>query len=78
MVKFQTLIARIAAVFGASAFAALAGGAVVGIDLWKAAVVAGFVAAGRVTQELLQAWYEDGILSRDEVARIFGKGKNDA
>lgn len=73
MVKFQTLVARVFAVFGASAFAALAGGAVVGIELWKAAAVAGFVAAGKVTQSLLQAWAEDGVLTKEEVAKAFGK-----
>ena len=39
MVKVQVIIGRIIAVFGSSALAALAGGAVVGIDLWKAAAL---------------------------------------
>lgn len=73
MVKLPTLIGRVFAVFGASAFAALAGGAVVGIELWKAAAVAGFVAAGKVTQSLLQSWADDGVLTKDEVAAAFGK-----
>ena len=73
MVKFQTLVGRIFAVFGASAFTALAGGAVIGVELWKAAAMAGFMAAGKVTQALLSAWAEDGVLTKDEVAAAFGK-----
>lgn len=73
MVKFQTLVGRIFAVFGSSAFTALAGGAVIGVELWKAAAMAGFMAAGKVTQALLAAWAEDGILTKEEVAAAFGK-----
>jgi hypothetical protein len=73
MVKVWLVVVRIFAVFGSSALAALAGGAVVGVELWKAAAVAGFVAAGRVTEQLLRAWSEDGVLSKDEVADAFGK-----
>lgn len=73
MVKVHVVIGRIVAVFGSSALAAIAGGAVVGVELWKAAAVAGFVAAGRVTEQLLRAWSEDGVLSKEEVASAFGK-----
>ena len=73
MVKVQVIIGRIIAVFGSSALAALVGGAVVGIDLWKAAAVAGFVAAGKVTEQLLRAWSEDGVLTASEVSEAFGK-----
>lgn len=73
MVKFQTLVGRIFAVFGSSAFTALAGGAVIGVELWKAAAMAGFMAAGKVTQSLLSAWAEDGVLTKEEVAEAFGK-----
>lgn len=73
MVKVHVIIGRILAVFGSSALAALAGGAVVGVELWKAAAVAGFVAAGKVTEQILRAWAEDGQLTKEEVAVAFGK-----
>lgn len=73
MIKFHVIVGRVFAVFGSSALAALAGGAVVGVELWKAAAVAGFVAAGRVSEQLLRAWSEDGVLSKEEVASAFGK-----
>lgn len=73
MIKVQTIIGRIIAVFGSSALAAVAGGAIFGVELWKAAAIAGFVAAGRVTESLLRAWSVDGVLSKEEVAESFTK-----
>lgn len=73
MIKFQTIILRIIGVFGSSALAAVAGGAIVGVELWKAAVIAGVVSASKVTETLLRAWSEDGVLTKEEVATAFGK-----
>lgn len=73
MVKFNTLVGRVVAVFGSSALAALAGGAIFGVELWKAAAIAGFMAAAKVTEALLRAWSEDGVLTKEEVAGAFGK-----
>ena len=72
MVKFQQVVGRIIAVFGSSALAALAGGAIFGVELWKSAAIAGFMAAAKVTEQLLKAWAEDGVLSKSEVAEAFG------
>ena len=73
MVKVQVIIGRVFAVFGSSAIAALAGGAVIGVELWKAAALSGFMAAAKVTEQLLKFWAEDGVLSKEEVAIAFGK-----
>lgn len=73
MVKFQVIVGRIFAVFGSSALAAIAGGAIVDIALWKAAALAGFIAAAKVTEQLLKFWAEDGVLTKEEVAIAFGK-----
>lgn len=73
MVKFQVIVGRIFAVFGSSALAAIAGGAIVDIALWKAAALAGFISAAKVTEQLLKFWAEDGVLSKEEVAIAFGK-----
>tara|TARA_R110000868_G_scaffold375964_1_gene640668 strand:- start:2618 stop:2845 length:228 start_codon:yes stop_codon:yes gene_type:complete len=73
MIKIQTLIGRIIAVFGSSALAAVAGGAIFGVELWKSAAIAGFMAAGKVTEALLRSWSEDGTLTKEEVAAAFGK-----
>jgi hypothetical protein len=75
MKTLQTLVLRVGAVFGSSALAAIAGGAIVDVELWKAAAIAGIVAAAKVSEALLRAWYEDGVLSKEEVAEAFGKVK---
>jgi|694.fasta_scaffold56847_2 hypothetical protein len=70
-----TLLARIFAVFGSSALAALAGGAIMDISLAKSAGMAGFMAAAGVTERLLRAYYDDGQLSTDEISDAFGAKK---
>ena len=70
--KLTVIIGRIVAVFGSSALAAIAGGAVIGVELWKSAAMAGFMATARVVESLLRAWADDGILSREEVQKAFG------
>ena len=75
MQTIKTLILRIVAVFGSSALAAVAGGAVLDVELWKAAAIAGIVAAAKVTEALLRAWSSDGVLTKEEIAEAFGKAK---
>jgi len=53
--------------------AAVAGGAVFGVELWKSAAIAGFMAAGKVTEQLLRSWADDGVLTKEEVQAAFGK-----
>jgi hypothetical protein len=75
MATLKTLVLRIIAVFGSSALAAVAGGAVLDVELWKAAAIAGIVAAAKVTEALLRAWSSDGVLTKEEIAEAFGKAK---
>ena len=70
--KLTVIIGRILAVFGSSALAAIAGGAVIGVELWKSAAMAGFMATARVVEALLRAWADDGVLSREEAQKAFG------
>jgi hypothetical protein len=67
-----SLVSRIAAVFGSSALAAVAGGAVFGVELWKAAAIAGVMSAARVTESLMAAYAEDGKLDKNEISEAFG------
>jgi len=69
--KLTVIIGRIVAVFGSSALAAIAGGAVIGVELWKSAAMAGFMATARVIEALLRMWADDGVLSREEVQKAF-------
>ncbi len=70
--KLTVIIGRIVAVFGSSALAAIAGGAVIGVELWKSAAMAGFMATARVVESLLRSWADDGVLSREDVQKAFG------
>ena len=70
--KLTTVVARILAVFGTSALSALAGGAILGVDLAKAAGMAGFMATAQVIERVLRAYYEDGVLTKEELDRAVG------
>ena len=70
--KLTTVVARILAVFGTSALSALAGGAILGIDLAKAAGMAGFMATAQVIERVLRAYYEDGVLTKEELDKAVG------
>lgn len=72
MEMFISLLARIAAVFGSSALAAVAGGAVFGVSLWKSAAIAGVMSAARVLESLMAAYAEDGRLDKHEISEAFG------
>jgi uncharacterized membrane protein YdjX (TVP38/TMEM64 family) len=73
--KLTTVIARIIAVFGTSALSALAGGAILGVDLIKAAGMAGFMATATVVEKVLRAYYEDGQLTKEELDAALGGKK---
>ncbi len=72
MKTFLSLIGRVAAVFGSSALAAVAGGAVFGVELWKSAAIAGVMAAAKVTESLLKSYADDGVLDKEEISQAFG------
>ena len=73
--KFTTVLARFLAVFGTSALSALAGGAILGVDLAKAAGMAGFMATAQVVERVLRAYYEDGVLTKEELDSALGGKK---
>ncbi len=77
MKTLLSLMGRIAAVFGSNAIAAIAGGAVFGVELWKSAAIAGVMAAAKVSEALMRAYADDGFLDKEEVSSAFG-GNNKA
>lgn len=72
MNTFLSLVGRVGAVFGSSALAAVAGGAVFGVELWKSAAIAGVMAAAKVTESLLKSYADDGVLDGQEISSAFG------
>jgi hypothetical protein len=75
MKKIQNVTFRIGALFGSSALAAVAGGALIGVELWKSAALAGLMATAQVMEKLLRSMV-DGDLTQEEIAAAFeGNGK---
>jgi hypothetical protein len=70
MAKLQNIIFRIFALFGSSALAAVAGGALIGVDLWKSAALAGIMACAQVIEKLLR-FSVDGSLTKEEIELAF-------
>ena len=64
---------RILAVFAASGLSVLGAGAVVGVDLWSAVLMAGILGVATVVEKLARAFLEDGKLTLDEINDAFAK-----
>lgn len=63
---------RMLATFIATAIGVVGSGAIVGVDVAKAALMAGVGAVAVVLEKLSRAYLEDGNLSMDEVNAAFG------
>jgi len=70
MAKLQNIAFRIFALFGSSALAAVAGGALIGVQLWKSAALAGIMACAQVVEKLLR-FSVDGSLTKEEIELAF-------
>lgn len=70
MEKLKNIIFRIFALFGSSALAAVAGGAIIGVELWKSAALAGLMACAQVIEKLLR-FSVDGSLTKEEIEAAF-------
>jgi hypothetical protein len=64
---------RILAVFAASGLSVLGAGAVVGIDLISAVIMAGILGVASVVERLARAFLDDGKLTMDEINAAFSK-----
>jgi hypothetical protein len=64
---------RILAVFAASSLSVLGAGAVVGIDLISAVLMAGILGVATVIEKLARSFLEDGNLSLEEINAAFAK-----
>jgi len=67
----KSVLLRIVSVFGSSALGAVAGGAIVNIEIWKAAAIAGIMATAKVVEALLKAYADDGRIDAKELKAAF-------
>ena len=64
---------RIIAVFAASGLTVLGAGAVVGVELWDAVLMAGILGVATVVEKLARSFLEDGKLTLEEINEAFAK-----
>lgn len=69
----KNVIWRILAVFAASGLSVLGAGAVVGVDLISAVLMAGILGVASVVERLARAFLDDGSLTLEEINQAFAK-----
>lgn len=69
----KTLLLRILAVFAASGLSVIGAGAIAGVELWKACMMAGIAGVATVIEGLSRAFLDDGKLSLQEINDVFNK-----
>ena len=72
------IIKRMLAVFIATALSVIGAGAIVGVNFWISAGMAGIGGVATVLERLARAYIEDGILSKDEINAAFNNVDSEA
>lgn len=73
MGKLKSITTRIIAVFAASALSVVGAGAIAGVELWKAALMAGIGGMATVVEALARAYMDDGVLDEQEINDAFSR-----
>lgn len=69
----KQILLRILAVFGASGLSVVGAGAIAGVDLWKAVLMAGVGGVATVVEGLARAYMDDGKIDEAEINAVFNK-----
>lgn len=69
----KNILLRIVAVFAASSLSVLGAGAIVGIELVSAVIMAGIIGVATVIEKLARSFLEDGKLDTEEINAAFAK-----
>jgi len=73
MERLQSILFRILAAFAASGLSVIGAGAIAGVELWKAIMMAGIGGVAMVIEGLARAYMDDGILTKEEIDAVFNK-----
>jgi hypothetical protein len=73
MERLQSILFRILAAFAASGLSVIGAGAIAGVELWKAVMMAGIGGVAMVIEGLARAYMDDGILTKEEIDAVFNK-----
>lgn len=69
----KQIVLRILATFAATGLSVIGAGAIAGVPLWKAILMAGIGGVAHVVEGLARAFMDDGKLSIDEINEVFSK-----
>lgn len=69
----KQIILRILAVFAASGLSVVGAGAIAGVPLWKAILMAGVAGVATVVEGLARAYMDDGKIDASEINDVFNK-----
>ena len=69
----NTIMFRILATFAASGLSVIGAGAIAGVELWKAVMMAGISGVAFVVEGLARAYMDDGKLTKEEIDEVFNK-----
>ena len=67
------ILMRILATFAASGLGVIGAGAIAGVQIWKAVLMAGVAGVATVIEGLSRAFLDDGKLSISEINNVFNK-----
>jgi hypothetical protein len=73
MQSIKQIVTRILAVFAASGLSVIGAGAIAGVELWKAVMMAGVAGVATVIEGLARAYMDDGKLTAAEINQVFNK-----
>jgi len=73
MEQIKSLVFRILAAFAASGLSVIGAGAIAGVELWKAVLMAGIGGVAMVVEGLARAFMDDGVLTKEEINQVFNK-----
>lgn len=71
MKNLKNISMRIVAVFAASGLSVVGAGAIAGVQLWKAVLMAGIGGVATVIEGLSRAFMDDGKLDTNEINSVF-------
>lgn len=71
MSQLQNILLRILATFAASGLSVVGAGAIAGVPLWKAVMMAGIGGVAVVVEGLSRAFLDDGRLTNSEINDVF-------
>jgi hypothetical protein len=71
--KVKDITWRMLAVFIATALGVIGTGALIGVEVWQAALMAGIGGVATVLENLARAYLDDGKITNDEINGVFTK-----